>query len=288
MKASGLHLPATVEEAVTLLAADLDAKCVAGGATLVAMMNANLVEISDLISLRDVAGLKGITCLPDGSVRIGAMTRHHDIATSGAFSPGQMFVSEAASRIGHPAIRNMGTIGGSIAHADPAADFPTVLAAADAFVEIAGRADKRELKAAAFFVDYLSTALQHDEIVTAVRLPPPPPGAVSVYEKFSRVEGDFATVSVALMLAGDGRSCTAARLALGACGPTPVRVEAAEERLLGTGLGPGDIAAACGLLVAACDPVDDMRGSAEYRLSLVPVLVERALARAMERLKAAP
>jgi aerobic carbon-monoxide dehydrogenase medium subunit len=288
MKAARLHHPETVEEAVTLLAADPNAKCLAGGATLVAMMNADLVEITDLISLREVAGLKGIARLPDGSVRIGAMTRHHDIATSSAFSPGQIFLSEAASRIGHPAIRNMGTIGGSIAHADPAADFPAVVMAADAFVEIAGQSGKRELKPQEFFLDYLSTALQHDEIVTAVRVPPAPPGAVSVYEKFSRVEGDFATVSVALMVAGDGRSCSALRLALGACGPKPIRVEAAEERLCDSTLSPNDVAAACALLIASCEPIDDMRGSAEYRVSLIPVLVERALARAMDRLRATP
>jgi aerobic carbon-monoxide dehydrogenase medium subunit len=284
MKAARLHHPVTVEEAVRLLSADPDAKCMAGGATLVAMMNANLVELSDLISLREVAGLKGIARLPDGSVHIGAMTRHHDIATANAFSPGQQFLSEAASRIGHPAIRNMGTIGGSIAHADPAADFPTVLMAADAFVEVAGRESKRQLKPQAFFVDYLSTALQHGEIVTAVRIPPAAVGAVSIYEKFSRVEGDFATVSVALMLARDGHSCTAVRLALGACGPRPLRVEAAEERLLGSHLNADDVAAACELLVAASEPIDDMRGSADYRRSLIPVLVERALARAVDKL----
>jgi aerobic carbon-monoxide dehydrogenase medium subunit len=287
VRASSIRHPTTVEEAVALLAADADAKCLAGGATLVAMMNADLVEISDLISLRDVAGLKGVARMPDGSVRIGAMTRHHDIAVSDAFSAGQIFVREAASHIGHPAIRNMGTIGGSIAHADPAADFPVVLAAADAVVEIAGRVGNRDLRSAAFFVDYLSTALEHGEIVTAIRLPPAPAGAVSVYEKFSRVEGDFATVSVALMLASDDRSCSAVRLALGACGPRPVRVSAAEERLLGTRLDRDDIAAASALLIPACEPVDDVRGSAEYRLSLVPVLVERAVGRALDRLKAA-
>lgn len=270
-----------------MLAADPDAKCLAGGATLVAMMNADLVEVSDLISLRDVAGLKGIARMSDGSIRIGAMTRHHDIAVSDAFSPCHVFVSEAASHIGHPAIRNMGTIGGSIAHADPAADFPTVLSAADAIMEIAGRAGNRELGSAVFFVDYLATALERDEIVTAIRLPSAPPDTVSVYEKFSRVEGDFATVSVALMLATDGGVCSTIRLALGACGPRPVRVAAAEQRLLGTRLDRDDIAAACGVLIPACEPLDDMRGSAEYRLSLIPVLVERAVGRALDKRKAA-
>jgi carbon-monoxide dehydrogenase medium subunit len=278
--------PTTVDEAVALLAADPDAKCLAGGATLVAMMNAELVEISSLVSLRDVAGLKGVARLPDDAVRIGAMTRHHDIARSDSFSAGQIFVREAASLIGHPAIRNMGTIGGSIAHADPAADFPTVLTAANAVIEIAGLRGRREIGAEAFFVDYLTTALEPSEIVTAIRLPSPPAGAVSVYEKFSRVDGDFATVSVALMLAAEDRLCSRAGLALGACGPRPVRIAAAEERLIGSSLSPNDIGAACALLLSACDPVDDMRGSAEYRLALVPVLVERALARAQDMLKA--
>jgi aerobic carbon-monoxide dehydrogenase medium subunit len=285
MRVPSIHHPNSVQEVVALLAANPDAKCLAGGATLVAMMNANLLDISDLISLRDVAGLKGISHEQDGSVRIGAMTRHHDIANSGVFSAGQTLVREAASRIGHPAIRNMGTIGGSIAHADPAADFPTAITAADAIIEIAGRNGNRELKANDFFVDYLTTALESDEIVTAVRLPPSPPGSVSTYEKFCRVEGDFATVCVGLLLTMDGRLCNTLRLAVGACGPKPIRVLEAEKRLIGTSLEEKDITAACELLVSACDPVGDVRGSAEYRLWLVPVLVERALDRALERLR---
>jgi carbon-monoxide dehydrogenase medium subunit len=135
-----------------------------------------------------------------------------------------------------------------------------------------------------FFVDYLQTALEPGELVVAIRLPPAPAGAASAYQKFTRVEGDFATVSVAVVLAMDGRKCRDIRIAVGACAPVPVRVPAAEEALRGTALDEAAVADACKTLAAACDPVDDFRGSGEYRLMLVPVLVARAISAARARL----
>ena len=275
-----LYFPKTLEEAVSLLAKDPEACCLAGGATLVAMMNADLLEPSALISLRDVASLGRISREAEGGIVFGAMTNHASIAALNGYDGGQCVVRDAARVIGHPAIRNMGTIGGSIAHADPAADYPAALVAADASVEVAGVQGKREIAAANFFVDYLETALQPGEMISAVRLPPAPDGAVSSYEKFARVDGDFATVSVAVVLSEDGERCNHARIALGGCGPAPVRSADAEAILVEKGISKNSISAACEALAAAADPMDDFRGSMEYRLLLIPVLVERAVARA--------
>jgi carbon-monoxide dehydrogenase medium subunit len=278
--------PTTVDEAVRYLAADPDHRCLAGGATLVAMMNAQLVEPAGLVSLAKVDGLKGIARGGDGGLAIGAMTLHQTVADSPLFEGGHALVRDAARLIGHPAIRNMGTMGGSISHADSAADYPAALVAADATIEIAGPKGRRSVGAGDFFVDYLQTALEPGELVTAIRLPPAPKGTASAYQKFARVEGDFATVSAAVVLAMDGGKCKTIRIAVGACAPTPVRVAKAEAELVGGALDDRALAAACKTLAEACDPVDDFRGSGEYRRMLVPVLVRRAVAAARKRLEA--
>lgn len=276
------HQPDTVDEAARLLADDEGARCVAGGATLVAMMNADLVAPSALVSLRGIAELGAIECQGDGSVRIGAMARHRAVAGFKGYDRGQAVLAEAAAAIGHPAIRNMGTIGGAIGHADAAADYPACLVAAEAAVEIAGAGGRREVGAADFFVDDLETALEPGELVVGVRLPPAP-GSAGAYAKLARVEGDFATVSAAAIVAMEGGVCRDVRLAVGACASTPVRVAAAEDLLKGTRLEDADIDRAAAVIVAACDPVSDFRGSAAYRLALVPVMLRRAVAAARSR-----
>ena len=274
--------PTTIEEAIRDLSVDPGHRCLAGGATLVAMLNAGLIEPTGLVSLANISEIRGITRSGDGKITIGAMTLHQTVADSNLFRGGHKLVRDAARKIGHPAIRNMGTIGGSISHADAAADYPVALVAADAAIEIAGPKGRRSLPANSFFVDYLETALTPGELVIGVTLPPNP-GAFSGYKKFARVDGDFATVSVAAVLAMDGRKCREARIAIGGCGPTPVRVPKAEHRLARTSLDEALIAAYCDEVVTACDPIDDFRGTAEYRLMLVPVMVRRALALALAR-----
>src|SRR5690606_1954726 len=152
--------PTTIEEAVRHLAADPENRCLAGGATLVAMMNAQLVAPAGLVSLAKVDGLRGIARNGDGSVSIGAMTLHQTIADSELFVGGHALVRDAAKVIGHPAIRNMGTMGGSIGHADAAADYPAALVAAGAEIELAGVSGRRTVPADSFFVDYLQTAVE--------------------------------------------------------------------------------------------------------------------------------
>lgn len=272
-----LHHPRSIDDAVSLLSADEDARCLAGGATLVAMMNADLLAPGALVSLRDVDALAGISVEPDGTAVVGAMTNHVTIAETTELDGGQRVVARAAAVIGHPAIRNMGTIGGSIAHADPAADYPSALVAANATVCVAGAGGAREIPAEDFFVDYLETSLEEGEIVTSVRLPAWPEGVVSAYEKFARVEGDFATVSIAVAMTEDSGGIGDIRLAVGACAPVPVRSAEAEDILKKGGADAASILTASEILAAGADPVDDFRGTGEYRLKLIPTLVARAI-----------
>jgi len=274
--------PATLEEATGLLAADEDARPLAGGATLVAMMNAELVEPTALVSLRRIASINGISVASDGTVTIGAMTTHHAVANTELLDGGQEIVRHAARVIGHPAIRNMGTMGGSISHADPAADYPAALVAANATIETFGPGGTRDIRADDFFVDFLETSLERGELVCAVRLPPSSHGATSAYEKFARVDGDFATLSVAVVMGMGTNVCSYIRVTLGSAGPTPVRADAADAALFGTKLDDDAVSAAAAILIEASDPLDDVRGSAEYRMMLVPELLRRAISGARE------
>jgi carbon-monoxide dehydrogenase medium subunit len=244
------------------------------------MMNAGLVEPSAIVSLDAVRGLAGIERRNDGFVSIGAMTRHAETARSTLFEGGQRVVPAAAGRIANLPVRNMGTMGGSVAFADPAADYLPALVAAGAVVETAGREGKRSIPIREFVLDWYTTALAPDEIITGF-LVPPSPGAVGLYEKLDRTSGDFAIASVALVLAFDGGRCRTAQIAIGGCGPAPVRNDEAERLLVGTRLEAKEVAAAGRLLAEACDPVDDVRASAAYRRLVVPRLLGKAIARAV-------
>ncbi|HUT51055.1 MAG TPA: xanthine dehydrogenase family protein subunit M [Alphaproteobacteria bacterium] len=273
-----VHRPESAEEAVRLKGQDPDALFLAGGQTLVAMINAELVVPAALISLDRIANLGGIDTHADGAVRIGAMTRHAEIAASDRLIDGHAVIREAARVIAHPAIRNLGTIGGAVSHGDPNADYPAALVAADARVEVLGSQGSREIAAGNFFKDFLTTDLKDGEMVTAVTLPASPAGARSHYEKFARVDGDYATVSVAVSVVMNANATVDwVRIAVGACGPRPVRVAAAEESLIGGALSYEAIQKAAQQIAAACDPIDDVRGSADYRLLLVPRLIAKAV-----------
>lgn len=278
MAATRFHAPDTLDDAVRLLAADEDARPLAGGQTLVAMLNADLLNPSQLVSLHRIAALKGIERRSDGSLRVGAMTTHAELARSEVLRGTHRLLAEAAGRIGHEAIRNRGTLGGAVAHADPSADYPPALVALDALIEAVGPMGKREIPAAEFFQGFLTTALGPSEIVAAIILPPGHAPARTHYEKFARVEGDFATVSVAVAL-----WTGAVRVALGGVGSVPVRSAEAEAKLNAGSLSDSAIDAAGALLLAASDPIDDVRGSANYRRLLIPRLVKRAIRAAEAR-----
>jgi carbon-monoxide dehydrogenase medium subunit len=275
-----LHQPETVEQVLALLAAEPEARALAGGQTLVAMLNAGLLDVPALISLRRVGTLKQFEAKPDGSVIIGAMLSHATLAREARLSGGHAVLRAAAGAIAHPAIRNFGTIGGAICHADPSADYPAVLVALDAAIAVVGAKGKRLIPAEDFFEGFLTTALEPGELAVAIHLPPPLKGACSHYEKLARVDGDFAVASLALVLLHDDARCTKIRVAVGGCGPRPVRDEAAERRLQGSHLEASAVAEAGALLAAACDPLDDVRASAAYRRRVVPVLLKRAIAAA--------
>jgi len=280
--------PLTVSEAVAALAESGGARCLAGGQTLVAMMNAGLISPPLIVSLRRLAELRHVEIDSAGGLVLGAMMTHTALAREARLSGGHAVLREAAGKIAHPAIRNMGTLGGALSHADPNADYPAAVLAADAEIEVAGPLGRRTIPASAFFLDFLTAAIEPGEIVTRVRLPPPPPGSVGVYEKFARVDGDYATVSIALVLATAAGQCSAIRVAVGACGPTPIRSVDAEQLLIGTELDTAVLGRAGQAIAAAIDPIDDVRGSAEYRRMLVPRLLARAVHRALSMSRGKP
>ncbi len=274
--------PQTLDEAIALLAEGGEgARPLAGGATLVAMMNAKLVEPTRLVSLAGIEELQQTERLSDGHLRLGAMRCHRQTAFETDLRDGQQVVSAAAAQIANPPVRNMGTLGGSVAFADPAADYPPALVAADASIEIAGPEGRRSLPAEAFFHGWYETDLQPGEIVTAVILPPAPAGSLGHYEKLCRVAGDFALASVAVVLVPGGVSgIDILRFAVGGCGGGPIRVPAAEELLIKEG--NAAVPEVGALLQEALDPVDDARASADYRRQVAPRLLAKALAAVLE------
>ncbi len=254
--------PTSLEDAYHALAVP-GAMCLAGGQSLVAAMNLGVATPQQLVSLRNLRALRGIDPQAGGGLRIGAMTTHAELAALGADAPGAVLLARTAAQVAYPAVRNRGTIGGSVALADPAADYPVALVAMDAAIEMGGPAGARSVKAREFFRGLFETALAPQEIVLAIHVPPGPPGAGSCYEKLSLVAGDFAIVSVAAI------GSTQLDIAVGGCGPTP--------RLLSGIAATDDALLAAGRqLAAGCDPPSDQRGSAAYRRRVLPELVRRA------------
>ncbi len=276
-----LFRPQNLAEALDLLATITDARPLSGGASLVAMMNAGLVTPAALVSLTRIADLCGIRVSADGDIAIGAATRHNEIAGDGRLSGTAAVLAHAATQIAGTAVRNMGTIGGAIAHADPGLDFPPALVTVDATVEIASTAGRRLVPIREFFVDWYTTILAPGEIVVAVHLRKPKPG-VGLYLKHARVAGDFAIVSVAISLTRDGE----VRVAIGGCGPSSL-ASAEADRILSSDRSASASARAGDLLAALADPVDDVRGTAEYRKVLIPRMLARALNDAVAASRAA-
>ncbi len=275
--AAYLERPQSLEEALAIKAERPGALFLAGGATLIAMKNAGLVEPEGLIALEGIEDLRGIRREEDSRIRIGAMTRHRETASSPLLTGSLALVAEAAGKIANPPVRNMGTMGGSLANADPGADYPAALVAAEAELELVGPEGSRVLPIADFFLDWYETALEEGEILAAIRLPRPEP-TPSSYRKLARVSGDYATASCALALTADG----GLRAAIGACGPAPLRAPEAEAALHGRLGDPAAVTALGEALVALSDPIDDVRGSADYRRRLIPRLLASGLAELLQ------
>jgi aerobic carbon-monoxide dehydrogenase medium subunit len=271
------HRARSAEEAVSLLA-ELgdDAKLLAGGQSLVAMMNFRLVRPAALVDISRLTGLRYIR-EHDGELRIGALALHRDLerlADPGVLA-GFGMLPRAARYIGHYAIRAAGTFGGSIAHADPAAEWCMAALLFDAQIVARRRGGDRVIPAAGFFRGFLETDLRPDEMIIEVRLPVPRPGAAIC--EFARRHGDFAIVAVAAAVSSEGGVCRDARVVLGGVAGTAQRAAGAEAALIGSGLGADAIAAAAEEAAAGTDPPGDVHGSAEYRRHLVRVLAARVI-----------
>ncbi len=278
------HAPTTVEEALALLVRyGGEAKLLAGGQSLVPLLNFRLSRPAALVDLNAIPSLAYVR-EEDGVVRFGAMTRQRTIEFSPAVALRVPLLTEATKLVGHLPIRTRGTIGGSIAHADPSAEYPAVLAALDGTVVVSGPRGERTLRPSELFRSYLTTSLGPDEILVEVRLPAMPAGAGFAFEEFSRRHGDFAIVGIAAMLVGDGPRCTAARLATAGAGPVPVRLRSAEEVLEREGLSEAAIEAASRRAAELVEPDSDIHASADYRRNLTRVLTGRALRRAVARM----
>jgi carbon-monoxide dehydrogenase medium subunit len=278
------HRPGSLDEALALLARHPGAKPLAGGQSLIPAMNFRLAAPEVLVDLNALRSLAGIMPLPDGGLRIGAMTRHRAVETSRLVAERAPLLAETMPFIAHLQIRNRGTIGGSLAHADPAAELPAVMVALGATVVLTAAGGERRMAAGDFFTGLFATALEPGELLTAIELPAPSPWSGSAFAEFARRHGDYALagVATAVTLDADG-ACTAARVVLFSIGDGPVTAERVAVAL--EGMRPGDdvIAAAADAVQGDIDPPGDIHGSADYRRRLAAVLTRRTLTRAFER-----
>jgi carbon-monoxide dehydrogenase medium subunit len=276
------HAPRTVDEAVALLGRyGGDAKPLAGGQSLVPLLNFRLARPAALVDLNRVPALAGIREV-NGHVAFGAMTRQRAVEFSPVVARRLPLLAEATRWVGHLPIRSRGTIGGSIAHADPSAEYPAVLTALDGVVVARGPKGERTLTAGELFESYLTTTLAPDELLTEVRLPTMPEGAGWAFEEFARRHGDFAIIGIAAAVWRDGARWTA-RLATAGAGPVPVRLRAAEAIVEQEGTGDQTVAAAAARAAELVQPDSDIHASADYRRNLTRVLTARALTTAIGR-----
>jgi aerobic carbon-monoxide dehydrogenase medium subunit len=269
--------PESLEEAIRMLHENgEDAKVLAGGHSLLPLMKLRLAAPTVLVDLRAIPGLHGIQ-QENGGWRLGPMTRHADVEDT----PELGVVARAASLIADQQVRNRGTIGGSLAHGDPASDMPAVLLALDGEVSARGPNGDRTIAAADLFQDYLTTSLAHDEVVTEVRLPALE-GYGFGYQKFTRRAEDWAMVGVcALVSRGPDGSCDDVRIGLTNMGATPLRATAAENALRGGQLDDASIAAAAEQAAEGTDPPGDLNATPDYKRHLARVLTRRALEEAV-------
>jgi len=275
------HRARSVDEAVSLLS-ELgdDAKLIAGGQSLVAMMNFRLARPAALVDISRLTDLRYVRA-ENGGLRIGALALHRDLEriSEPSVLAGFDVLPSAARYIGHYAIRAAGTFGGSIAHADPAAEWCMAALLFDGEVVARSLRGERVIPISDFFIGFLETSLDPDEMITEVRLPVRRPGAAVA--EFARRHGDFAVVAAMAALDQHNGRCVDARLVFGGVGGTVMRTTPAEAILIGSDLGPGAIAAAADASASAADPPADIHGSSEYRRHLMRVLAARAIKDAM-------
>jgi CO/xanthine dehydrogenase FAD-binding subunit len=275
--------PATVEETLGLLARHGDgAKVLAGGQSLMPLLNFRLARPSHVIDINRLTALSAVDAGPDGALTIGALVRQRVLERSDLVRARCPLLAQALPYVGHPQIRTRGTLGGSLAHADPAAELPAVMVALGARVTLRSTRGRRTLAAEDFFVDALTTAVAPDELLTEIALPPWPPRRGSSLQEVAVRRGDFALGGVAatLTVGTDGHVAAATIVCFGV-GPRPARSSDAERSLVGSAPSAPAFAEAGRLASAGVDPSDDIHASAAYRKRLVGVLTTRALTAAL-------
>ncbi len=281
------HAPASVEEAISLLERYGDeAKLLAGGQSLIPLMKLRFASPRALVDVNRIEGLDSIG-EDDGHLAIGALVRHKDCERSEALRGRYGVLGDAAPQISDPIVRNLGTVAGSLAHADPQGDWGSALLAAGAHVEAVGPGGTRTIELDELFQGPFTTCLEPTEVVTSVRVPDPGPRAGGTYLKLERKVGDFATVGVAVHVSLDNGTVRRAGIALTAVGPRNLRARTAEEALAGATLDDDTIREAAELAAEAAQPRSDHRGSADYKRNVVRVFTERGLRKAAETAQAA-
>jgi CO/xanthine dehydrogenase FAD-binding subunit len=278
------HRAASVDDAVAWLGRhEGDAKVLAGGQSLVPLMNFRLAAPAVLVDINSLHELSSIR-RTNGTLTIGALTRQSAVEDSGLVAEACPLLLQATRLIGHRTVRNRGTVGGSMAHADPVAEYPATLVALDGEIVARGPDGERRIAARDFFLTVCMTSLGANELVTEVRVPVQPPGTGSAFLEQSRRHGDYAIVGVAAAVTVDeDGTCRDARLALAGVGGTPLRCDGAEAVLRGTRLEETAIAEAASSSAAAADPTDDLHATAQYKRAMVEVYVKRALRLARAR-----
>jgi aerobic carbon-monoxide dehydrogenase medium subunit len=282
------HRPASLQDAVALLGRlGGDAKVLAGGQSLIPLMKLRLASPRHVVDINRITGL-GSIAEKDGALVIGALVRESELEASDLVRKRFPILTDACRVIADPLVRNLATVGGNLAHGDPANDHPAAMLALEAEVVAVGPRGPRRLPVAGFFTGPLETALAPGEILTEIRVPLPPPRSGGAYLKMERKVGDFATAAVAVQLTlGEGGTCARVGIGLTNVGPTPIKARRAEALLQGRRPDDAAIQEAARAAAAESDPSEDLRGSVAYKRDLVRVLTARAIRRALERATAA-
>lgn len=272
--------PTSIEEASRLLAEheDDEVRLIAGGTALILTMRQRMLQPTHLVSLAKVDRLRGIDFDPQKGLRIGAMMRHSDIARSSEVRRHYPVLASMAERVANPQVRNQGTIGGNLCYGDPSTDPPTCLLALNASVVLGSTRGERTLSLEDFMVDYFETALEDDELLVEIRVPPMHSAESGIYSRFLRTAAEHRPlVSVALVAARNGAQCTGARLAVGASVPIPLRLQRAEDYLRGRTIDAATAAAAADLIAEDIEPLSDSRGDADFRRAMVRAVARRTI-----------
>ena len=277
------HAPRTIQDAVGLLTQlGSEAKLLAGGHSLLPMMKLRFAQPAHLIDLNRIDELRGIVDQGD-HVLIGAMTVENDLINSPVLRAKVPLLPEAAALIADPQVRNRGTIGGDIAHGDPANDHPALALALNASFCLQGPQGRREVKADDFFLGIFTTALAEDEILVSMTVPAFPAKTGWAYEKLKRKTGDWATAGAAVGMRVENDHVSQVRIALTNVASTAIRVKSAEDALLGQALSDESINAAADAAMTACDPAEDLRGDVEYKTAMAGQMLKRAIRLAASR-----